>query len=590
MRDLPRSAYSRVTSARIAPSRPAIAATAPSHIHPVLRRWLADSLGSTRKELLVTFRDRVEIPRFPEPDAAARGKSGALDAARALIDRIAAARDSQYRADEADLGRRFEARVLERFWLVQAMRVEMPLRAVENLAARHDVLYVEPRNAGEPPPWGGPPTPNSGDEVIVGRHRIGSDPYFDLGVPSVPMSLLDTGVFFGHELLTPPPDEPSHIGIKGDCVNGLADCITQDPEKPAMNAEDTCADAHGTASAAIITGGVANGGRYRGVTRNTLDCFRVYEGCPPTYVSTAGLHGMQDAVSNLRRVICAEIQTDSTDLCAISIAADHAFDSGAAVIAPNGNKHLGADGSTYRTVTAPAYARKVIGVGAYDFGFTSGEPITAQNWGPTADNRVKPDVMGPTNTETADNGGPGLYFSFTGTSGAAPYVAGAAALLRGWLKNAAGVRDPGYVYAQLILAGRKTSPFDPKMGAGGIVLRPPGQLHFGKISLIDGEQVDIPVSIGGIGQFHVEAAAWWPERLEVDEQGNRVDTHNVIELRLLDKDQNLVYADVQHDGVFKRDDINLVAHPGNVLWVRARMVGNGEAQQTVYWAVAVRGP
>jgi len=45
--------------------------------------------------------------------------------------------------------------------------------------------------------------------------------------------------------------------------------------------------------------------------------------------------------------------------------------------------------------------------------------------GPTADNRVKPDVVGPDAVDTASYGAG----AFTGTSAATPHVAGAAALI-----------------------------------------------------------------------------------------------------------------------------------------------------------------
>jgi hypothetical protein len=260
------------------------------------------------------------------------------------------------------------------------------------------------------------------------------------------------------------------------------------------------------------------------------------------------------------------------------------------VIAPAGNRHLGAAGETYTTVTAPAYARKVIGVGAFDFADPTGAPLVQQNAGPTADGRVKPDVMGPTTTETAGNTGPDQYFPYTLTSGAAPYVAGAAALMRNWLKWVGRVTDPGQVYAQLILAGRKPFPFESRSGAGPIELRPPGTVSFGKVSLIGGEHIDLPIGIAGSGTVRLEAAIWWPERLVTDAAGNRVDSHSDISLYLLDEDQNLRALSSGGQGVFGRAEADMQVHAPNGVWLRIRRAGLSDDPQTVYWAARAIGP
>jgi subtilisin family serine protease len=75
------------------------------------------------------------------------------------------------------------------------------------------------------------------------------------------------------------------------------------------------------------------------------------------------------------------------------------------------------------SIVAPATAPDVIAVGAIDVtAYASGaiEPFSSQ--GPTRDGRVKPDLVAPDGVETST----GRFF---GTSAAAPFVAGAAALL-----------------------------------------------------------------------------------------------------------------------------------------------------------------
>jgi len=603
VRDLPRRAYQR---RRMTPRVGPPPAAPGERLHPLLNKWLADSLHTKQDTLLVTFRSGVVVPRFPEPDMSRPRADSvnvlALMQARILRDSLLSRRDPQYDADLQDLVVNFQAQVLERFWLGQVLRVVMPLGRVAPLSTRHGVLYIQPVHSGEPPPQPPPPTPGNGDEVSVARGRIVSDPYFYW--PSIRsygwMSLLDTGVQFTHELFQP----QTQIGIQGDCVNcktdpnGRGDCVTIDPLRP-FDPSDQCTPGHGTSSAAVIVGNAARGNDYRGVTEAKLDCFRVYEGCPAALNSAAVLRGFQDAVSNLDRVICAEIAADSSDLSAIAIFADNAFNAGAAVIAANGNKTSPSTG-TGTTTKAPAYARRVIGVGGYDVTLSPPATILQQTWGPTWDGRAKPDIQTPTNTETAQGTAVTVstpisnYWTYTGTSGAAPYAAGAAALLRNWLKWASNTTDPGQTYAQMILSGRQLFPFiDPKVGAGPIELPTNGWGCFGKVLIDAGTVVEVPIDITGLGIRRVEAALWWPEELKTDTAGNRLPSHNMIHLYLLDPLGNVRASSDGALGVFQRTSAeNTQLSDGSwaggkwTLQIVGKVVLLGP--QDVYWTAALR--
>lgn len=69
---------------------------------------------------------------------------------------------------KAELGQTYQAKVIETFWLINGMLAELPLSAVRELAARSDVLYVEPNEAGSAPPQDG----NANNDVDDGRARL----------------------------------------------------------------------------------------------------------------------------------------------------------------------------------------------------------------------------------------------------------------------------------------------------------------------------------------------------------------------------------------------------------------------------------
>jgi subtilisin family serine protease len=104
----------------------------------------------------------------------------------------------------------------------------------------------------------------------------------------------------------------------------------------------------------------------------------------------------------------------------LSQAADEAFNLGAFVVASVGN-----EGPEYGTITSPAIAKCVVGVGAMNI---EGTVPDFSSRGPTDDGRMKPDLVAPGVSvySTLPNNS---YGYLSGTSMAAPHVAGIAALL-----------------------------------------------------------------------------------------------------------------------------------------------------------------
>ena len=550
-------------------------------IHPRLKALLAKK-GSDRREIVVVnFRDKLVMPRLPEPDTQRSRDAGinqvAAKRTEELVGQVRARREGHQREIELSLRERYQAKVLERFWLVNALVVELPLGAVKDLAERSDVLFVEPDDTGMIPPQNANPS----DDVQDGRASIVSDPYFNLGQTSGWIGLLDTGMRFSHIQF----NSPSHIDFRRDCVNGGDDCNTG----TSLNPNDDCWN-HGTSSAAIITANNRSGNDFRGVTGITLDSFKVY----PTSFDAAGLcngglsvsaavRGFQRAVAVLDRVIVAEMQGSGSDTGTISTAADNAFDAGAVIIAANGNNGPGAS-----TVNEPAIAHKVIGVGNFDV--QSGNQVASQSRGPAPDNRFKPDIQAPTNTETASNGcgwqqncttgGSDTAFgSFGGTSGATPYAAGAAALLRNWLRGTSFSIDPGQVYAQLILSGQQPYPFNNTSGAGPLQLPTDGWAWWGKVTVTNGATIDIPIGISGGSPNTLDAALWWPE--------TPAQSHNDVDLSLVDAVGSTRDSSISISSVFERARV-----PGPVAtgtWkIRIRGYNVPTGSQTVYWAAHVR--
>ncbi|RZI61955.1 MAG: hypothetical protein EOP37_05320 [Rubrivivax sp.] len=549
-------------------------------LNPRLQRLLAKDPGATAL-LVVNFRDSLTMPLLPEPDTDqgrdAEVNQAAMKRADAMLGEFRARRDVQQRELVSLLGDRYGGKVRERFWLVNAMAVEMQLGMAKELAALDDVLSIELDDTGTIPPQNA----NNNDDVQDGRARMVSDPYFGLGLTGGWIGLLDTGARFSHNLF----NSPSHIDFRFDCVNGGANCNSGS----AFNPNDDCWD-HGTSSAAIITGNSRSGDAFRGVTGITLDSFKVY---PTTFDSSnqcsgnlsvsASVRGFQRAVAVLDRVIVAEMQAGGSHTGTISVAADNAFDAGAVIIAANGN-----NGSAASTVNEPAIAHKVIGVGNFDV--QTGNQVDSQSRGPAPDNRIKPDIQAPTNTETAGNGcgwrqnctsgGSDTAFRvFGGTSGATPYAAGAAALLRNWLRGTSFSIDPGQVYAQLILSGQQPYPFNNTSGAGKINLPTNGWAWWGKVTITNGGTIDIPIEVSGGSPNNFDAALWWPE--------TATQAHNDVDLSLIDPSGVVRASSLSIPSVFER--VRAAGAVKSGPWkLRVRGYNVPTGGQTVYWAAHVR--
>lgn len=556
-----------------------------SKIHPLVEKWIQSRSPDEREMFVVTLRDDLVIPRFPEAEVDAPRDSEINRRALARAEEIVAEIREKRGRDAAmhkQLAAELQGELVESFWLVNAMTAELPMSAVGRLAEMEDVLYIEPDQTEDYPPQDG----SSVNDVDDARALLLSDPYFNAGLAGGWIGLLDTGVRATHVQF----NSPDHLAFLRDCVNGGSNCNSGG----SLNTNDDCWN-HGTRSAGIITGNNRSGNAFRGVTEVPLDSWKVYPStfsggsCTGSLNTTATLRGFQRAVAVLDRVVVAEMQGSGDDLSSISQAADNAFDAGAIVIAANGNNGPGAE-----TVNAPANAHRVIGIGNFDI--TSGNQINSQSRGPTDDDRFKPDVQMPTNTETASNGcgfgadcrGIGsdtALATYGGTSGATPYGGAVAMLFRNWMRRSGSI-DPGHVYARMILSGQQPYPFNNTSGAGRVVMPVNGFSWWGKARIHDGETIDIPLNVTAASANQLDGAIWWPE------SGGRflfwrTDTHNDVDLSLVSPSGSVIDSSISVPSVFERARVSGRVATGT--WkLRIRGYDVDSSSQIVYYGATVR--
>ena len=545
-----------------------------SRIHPLVNEWIETRDENDVIDVVVSVAEYMKIPRFPEPDIRqprdSETNEKALHRSQVIVREMTQRRkeaNQELNAKIAEVG----GKTTEAYWLVPAVRVSLPIKSVKQLLQFDEIIYIEPVQTLDFPPANG----NANDDVDDARALIQSDPYFNQGLTSGWIGLLDSGVHRSHELLS----SPSRIALWRDCTSGTANCS-------GGNADDACWN-HGTSAAAIISGNNNQGNPQRGVTGIQVDSWKVYPdstdstgACNGGLNTNATVRAFEQAVSWFDKIIVAEMQGSGNESSTISQAADAAFDAGSAVIAANGN-----NGSVAGTVNVPAIAHKVIGVGAFDT--QSGSQYGNQSRGAANDNRFKPDIQTPYRSETASTGcgfgSPCTPMSntanrvFGGTSGAVPYGGAAAALARNWMRRV-GQTDPGHIYARLIVAGQNPYPFDNTIGAGRIRLPVNGYSWWGKTSVGHGEVIEILLNVTRSTANNLDGAIWWPE------SGSN---HNDIDLRVVSPSGSTLDSSISIPSVFER-----VRADGNVVtgvWklkIKGYSVSGG--RQTVYFNATVR--
>jgi serine protease AprX len=230
----------------------------------------------------------------------------------------------------------------------------------------------------------------------------------------VTVAVLDSGIHAAH------PD------LDGGKVIHFRDFVNNRPNPYDDNG-------HGTHVSAIVAGdGDGSGGVFRGVApRASIVSLKVLDSSLKG-ISGAVLAGIDWAVSNRHvlgiRVIVLALQSNQ-DVCsdgteALSVAVSNAASKGLLVAVAAGNR-----GPGLCSIGAPASATGALTVGAMaDTGEGGFQLASFSSRGPTLDGRIKPDIVAPGVAVTSAKP-PSTYESRNGTSMAAPFVAGVAALM-----------------------------------------------------------------------------------------------------------------------------------------------------------------
>jgi serine protease AprX len=242
----------------------------------------------------------------------------------------------------------------------------------------------------------------------------------------VVVAVIDSGIDAGHPQL----DEGKVLDF-ADCFDATCDA-TVAPSDANGHGTHVSGTVAGDGDGNILAQGVAPGAALVGV--KVLD--------DQGSGSDAGvIAGIQWAVDNraangieaLNLSLGADGCFDGTD--ATSVAVNAAVAVGLAVFVAAGN-----DGPGECTVGSPGVAANVVTVGAMADMGTRLDPFV-RGWrpgfnlaafssrGPTLDDRIKPDVVGPGVDITSAQANTDGYVAFQGTSMATPFVAGVAALL-----------------------------------------------------------------------------------------------------------------------------------------------------------------
>ena len=311
---------------------------------------------------------------------------------------------------------------------------ELPfVRRIERvLGARKDHLFGEPVAVEIPAPAAGGANPRGGLDYGVGEYQLEHVHIIDVhelgytGDGSV-VAILDTGFDRSHEAFNQ-PGHPVQVVAEWDFIDN-------DPDAGIEPGDPGAQHNHGTCILGIVGGykpGSFVGAAYDAsfILCKTEDTTAEYPAEEDNYVAGlefAEMHGA-DVVTSSLGYIDWYTQDDLDGQTAVTtVAVNIATANGMPVCTAAGNEGNDLDPTTSHLI-APADAFQVITVGAL-YGYAGGHAEFTSD-GPTADGRVKPEVMAMgVDTRTVSPVEPDRCVAISGTSASTPIVAGAVACL-----------------------------------------------------------------------------------------------------------------------------------------------------------------
>lgn len=279
-------------------------------------------------------------------------------------------------------------------------------------------------------------TNDIGMDTIASRDLINLEPLWDLGYKGGTTVVydVDSGIYTGHVDFTGRIDTTNSKSF-------LLDIYGYDGND--LSIDDS--NGHGTHTAGIATGAGIGNPAYIGMAPEAGILVARVGGSGPEIYTLAALAALDYGPTiGIDTANLSWGGGDSEGMSATEIAVEELVSQGVVVAVSAGNEGE----SGFFTVGAPSTAPNAICVAGTD---VNGARYGPSSKGPSADGYIKPDVAAAgKDIISCSISGPSQYVMYSGTSMAAPHIAGGAAVLIDALKDQGITYDPGLIKAALM--------------------------------------------------------------------------------------------------------------------------------------------